>query len=86
MEREGKDAAGEAGEMGGKTAEYRERAVGLHAKLGQSQMEQMARSAAMAQKGAHVAGQANAAVKTAGGYSTVAGAAAIGVVAGAVVL
>jgi len=76
----------EAGEMRGKSAEYRARAAVLHTKLGQSQMEQMAQSAAMAQKGAHVAGQANAAVKTAGGYSTVAGAAAIGVVAGAVVL
>ena len=76
----------EAAEMRGKSSEYRKRVGVLQGKLQMAQMEAMAQSAQMAQQGAQIAGQTNAAVKTAGGYGTVAGAAAVGAVAGAVVL
>jgi hypothetical protein len=76
----------EASEMRGKSSEYRARAGVLQQKLEVSHMEAMAQSAQMAQRGVQIAGRTDAAVKTAGGYSAVAGAAAVGAVAGAVAL
>ena len=56
----------EAAEMRGKSSEYRKRVGVLQGKLQMAQMEAMAQSAQMAQQGAQIAGQTNAAVKTAG--------------------
>ena len=76
----------EAAEMRGKASEYRARVTVLQQKLQMEQMAATASGAQMAQRGAAMAHQGKVAVDNAGGVYTVGGAAAVGAVAGAVLM
>ena len=76
----------EASEMRGKAAEYRARVAVLKQKIQADQVAAMATGAAAMQQGAQAVHQGQQAVATAGGYSTVAGAAAVGATAGALLM
>eukprot|EP00899_Mesostigma_viride_P020870 jgi/Mesvir1/28785/Mv09262-RA.1 len=66
--------------------EYIDRARALEQLLQRQQMENMATAADVVSRGTRAVGEANAAVKRAGGWKPVAGAAAVAAVAGAVLV